>query len=159
MIQTNECMLPGRHMPHSVETRQNDISTKKQQWIKPFLIFLFFLIGLTATHAQNLQGGISGKVNMVDGQPLRAISVSLPEADRQTLTDDEGNYHFANLNAGSYTVKLQILGAKEVRLPAEVKAGETTILDYQLTRENIQAIQEVVIMKNTNRFSKKKAGL
>ncbi|WP_374465148.1 TonB-dependent receptor domain-containing protein [Chryseobacterium sp.] len=151
-------MLPGRHMPHSAETRQNDISTKKQQWIKPIFIFLYSLIGLTTLHAQNLQGSISGKVNMVDGQPLRAISVSLPEANRQTLTDDEGNYHFVNLNAGSYTVKLQILGAKEVRLPAEVKAGETTILDYQLTQENIQAIQEVVIMKNTNRFSKKESG-
>jgi len=158
MIQPNECMFPGKHMTHSAETRQNDISTKNQQWVKPFLILLFLLIGLTAIQAQNLQGGISGKVNMVDGQPLRAISVSLPEADRQTLTDDEGNYHFANLNAGSYTVKLQILGAKEVRLPVEVKAGETTILDYQLTQENIQAIQEVVIMKNTNRFSKKESG-
>ncbi len=61
---------------------------------------------------------------MVDGQPLRSISVSLLEADRQTLTDDDGNYRFTNIKAGSYTVKLQILGSEEIRIPVEVKAGK-----------------------------------
>ncbi|MFZ4931094.1 TonB-dependent receptor domain-containing protein [Chryseobacterium sp. Mn2064] len=158
MIQSNENMLLAGCMNHSVGTRQNDTSTKKIQWYQPFLIFFFSLLSVTNLLAQEQQQGeITGKVSMIDGQPLRAISVSLVEADRQTLTDDDGNYHFANLNAGTYTVKFQILGSKEIRLPVEVKIGEDTQLDYQLTKENIQAIQEVVIMKNTNRFSKKES--
>lgn len=159
MIQSNENMPLRGHMTHSKRTVQNKTAVSKMiPWYQPFLVFCFSLLSLTSLLAQNVQGGITGKVNMVDGQPLRAISVSLLETNRQTLTDDEGNYYFEDLNAGNYTIKLQILGTKEVRLPVEVKAGEISTLDYQLTKENIQAIQEVVIMKNTNRFSKKESG-
>ncbi|OBS14938.1 TonB-dependent receptor [Elizabethkingia miricola] len=125
--------------------------------IQPFLIILFSILSLIGVDAQTTQGSLTGKVTMVDGEPLTSISVSLLGTDRQTLTDDAGIYKFGNLNAGQYTIKLQILGSKEVRLPVEVKAGENTQLDYQLTKENIMAIQEVVIMKNTNRFSKKES--
>ncbi|WP_407532889.1 TonB-dependent receptor domain-containing protein [Elizabethkingia miricola] len=118
---------------------------------------LFSVLSLIVINAQTIQGSLTGKVTMVDGEPLTSISVSLLGTDRQTLTDDAGIYKFGNLNAGQYTIKLQILGSKEVRLPVEVKAGENTQLDYQLTKENIMAIQEVVIMKNTNRFSKKES--
>jgi iron complex outermembrane receptor protein len=159
MIQSNENVPLRGHMTHSKRTVQNKAAVSKMiPWYQPFLVFCFSLLSLTSLLAQNVQGGITGKVNMVDGQPLRAISVSLLETNRQTLTDDEGNYHFEDLHPGNYTIKLQILGTKEVRLPVEVKAGETSTLDYQLTKENIQAIQEVVIMKNTNRFSKKESG-
>jgi iron complex outermembrane receptor protein len=60
---------------------------------------------------------------MVDGEPLTSISVSL-------LAQTANPYRrcryiqIRNLNAGQYTIKLQILGSKEVRLPVEVKAGE-----------------------------------
>ncbi|WP_221407395.1 carboxypeptidase-like regulatory domain-containing protein [Elizabethkingia miricola] len=121
------------------------------------MIILFSVLSLIGIDAQTTQGSLTGKVTMVDGEPLTSISVSLLNTDRQTLTDDTGIYKFGNLNAGQYTIKLQILGSKEVRLPVEVKAGENTQLDYQLTKENIMAIQEVVIMKNTNRFSKKES--
>ncbi|MET7035893.1 TonB-dependent receptor [Elizabethkingia miricola] len=121
------------------------------------MIILFSILSLIGVDAQTTQGSLTGKVTMVDGEPLTSISVSLLGTDRQTLTDDSGIYKFGNLNAGQYTIKLQILGSKEVRLPVEVKAGENTQLDYQLTKENIMAIQEVVIMKNTNRFSKKES--
>ena len=159
MIQSSGNELLMESMIHFKEAKQEDASPNKiMQWSKPFLIFFFSLISFTKVYAQDVQSGITGKVNMVDGQPLRAISVSLLETDRQTLTDDDGNYHFENVNAGTYTIKLQILGSKEIRITVEVKTGEMTTLDYQLTKENIQAIQEVVIMKNVNRFSKKESG-
>lgn len=144
--------------PGKTKNTNKLLKTKMPQWTKLLFILVFSLINLVKVYAQDTQGGIGGKVNMIDGQPLRAISVSLLGTDHQTLTDDEGAYRFVNLNTGSYTVKFQILGSKEIRLPVEVKAGETTTLDYQLTKENILAIQEVVIMKNTNRFSKKESG-
>ncbi|MCL1666743.1 TonB-dependent receptor [Elizabethkingia ursingii] len=117
----------------------------------------FLLLGLAKINAQTTQGALTGKITMVDGEPLTSISVSLLGSERQTLTDDAGIYRFVNLNPGKYVIKLQILGSKEVRLPVEIKADENTQLDYQLTKENILAIQEVVIMKNTNRFSKKES--
>ncbi|NHQ67539.1 TonB-dependent receptor [Elizabethkingia miricola] len=145
--------LDTKGLQHKKNTIQNIITDR----IQPFLIILFSVLSLIGIDAQTTQGSLTGKVTMVDGEPLTSISVSLLDTDRQTLTDDAGIYKFGNLNAGQYTIKLQILGSKEVRLPVEVKAGENTQLDYQLTKENIMAIQEVVIMKNTNRFSKKES--
>ncbi|AJW63115.1 Ferric-pseudobactin 358 receptor precursor [Elizabethkingia miricola] len=145
--------LDTRGLQHKKKTIQNIITDR----IQPFLIILFSVLSLIGVDAQTTQGSLTGKVTMVDGEPLTSISVSLLGTDRQTLTDDVGIYKFGNLNAGQYTIKLQILGSKEVRLLVEVKAGENTQLDYQLTKENIMAIQEVVIMKNTNRFSKKES--
>ena len=145
--------LDTKGLQHKKNTIQNIITNR----IQPFLIMLFSVLSLIGIDAQTTQGSLTGKVTMVDGEPLTSISVSLLDTDRQTLTDDAGIYKFGNLNAGQYTIKLQILGSKEVRLPVEVKAGENTQLDYQLTKENIMAIQEVVIMKNTNRFSKKES--
>nr|WP_233174301.1 TonB-dependent receptor [Elizabethkingia sp. ASV34] len=161
MMQCNEDLffqnqtksLDTKGLQHKKNTIQNIITDR----IQPFLIILFSVLSLIGVDAQTTQGSLTGKVTMVDGEPLTSISVSLLNTDRQTLTDDAGIYKFGNLNAGQYTIKLQILGSKEVRLPVEVKAGENTQLDYQLTKENIMAIQEVVIMKNTNRFSKKES--
>lgn len=161
MMQCNEDLffqnqtksLDTKGLQHKKNTIQNIITDR----IQPFLIILFSVLSLIGIDAQTTQGSLTGKVTMVDGEPLTSISVSLLNTDRQTLTDDTGIYKFGNLNAGQYTIKLQILGSKEVRLPVEVKAGENTQLDYQLTKENIMAIQEVVIMKNTNRFSKKES--
>ncbi|MDX8566357.1 TonB-dependent receptor [Elizabethkingia sp. HX XZB] len=161
MMQCNEDLffqnqtksLDTKGLQHKKKTIQNIITDR----IQPFLIMLFSVLSLIGVDAQTTQGSLTGKVTMVDGEPLTSISVSLLGTDGQTLTDDAGIYKFGNLNAGQYTIKLQILGSKEVRLPVEVKAGENTQLDYQLTKENIMAIQEVVIMKNTNRFSKKES--
>ncbi|OPC13993.1 TonB-dependent receptor [Elizabethkingia miricola] len=161
MMQCNEDLffqnqtksLDTKGLQHKKNTIKNIITDR----IQPFLIILFSILSLIGVDAQTTQGSLTGKVTMVDGEPLTSISVSLLGTDRQTLTDDSGIYKFGNLNAGQYTIKLQILGSKEVRLPVEVKAGENTQLDYQLTKENIMAIQEVVIMKNTNRFSKKES--
>ncbi|WP_407535103.1 TonB-dependent receptor domain-containing protein [Elizabethkingia miricola] len=161
MMQCNEDLffqnqtksLDTKGLQHKKNTIQNIITDR----IQPFLIMLFSVLSLIGVDAQTTQGSLTGKVTMVDGEPLTSISVSLLGTDRQTLTDDAGIYKFGNLNAGQYTIKLQILGSKEVRLPVEVKVGENTQLDYQLTKENIMAIQEVVIMKNTNRFSKKES--
>ncbi|WP_244614424.1 TonB-dependent receptor [Elizabethkingia argenteiflava] len=120
-------------------------------------MFLLFWTG-AGLQAQALTGGLSGKVTMVDGQPLPSISVSLQEMKLQTLTDDKGVYRFQNLNEGRYIVKFQILGIKEILLPVEVVAGKITILDYQLPKENILSIQEVVLVKNNlHSFSKKES--
>ena len=141
----------------TIEKNKGALKYKAIKRYNSFLSLLFLLISSLMIHAQALSGSLTGKVTMVDGQPLGSISVSVLGTERQTLTDDEGVYRFGNLNAGNYTLRFQILGSREVRIPVEIKPGETATLNYQLTKENIRAIQEVVIMKNTNRFSKKES--
>ena len=102
-------------------------------------------------------GTVSGRIISVDNQPLELVSVSLIELRKGTLTDNQGNYSIPNVAPGTYTVRIQMLGAAEKDLPVEVKANQTAVVDYQLTEENIRALQEVTVVGNTNKFSKKES--
>lgn len=109
-----------------------------------------------STFAQS-PGKISGRITLVDGQPIASASVSIVETNRGTLTDNQGNYAFNNIPAGKYTIRIQILGAPQKDISAEVTADQTLTVNYQLTKENVQALQEVTIAGTTNKFSKKES--
>lgn len=102
-------------------------------------------------------GAVSGQVISFDNQPLELVSVSLVELKKGTLTDNEGNYLLPALTPGKYMLRIQMLGAKEIALPVEVVAGQTAVVNYQLTRENITALQDVKVESNRNKFSKKES--
>lgn len=94
---------------------------------------------------------------MVDGQPFSSASVSLVELNKSTLTNEEGNYSFTKIPAGTYHIKIQVLGAAQKDIEIVVIAGQIAIADYQLPKENVMALQEVTISGNVNRFSKKES--
>ncbi|MCX2480952.1 TonB-dependent receptor [Pedobacter sp. MC2016-15] len=103
-------------------------------------------------------GKISGRVTLVDGQPFGSASVSLIETQQTTLTNDGGHYSFANVPEGAYTIRIQVLGAAQKDLKVQVTAGQTTTANYQLPKENVQALQEVIIGgNNKNKFAKKES--
>jgi iron complex outermembrane receptor protein len=108
-------------------------------------------------NAQAQTGNISGKITMVDGQPLASASVSIVSISKITLSDANGNYALNNLTIGNYTIKIQVLGAPEKDLAVTVTAGQTTIADYQLPKENVMALQEVTVSGNKNKFAKKES--
>jgi iron complex outermembrane receptor protein len=122
-----------------------------------FTSFLGLIISLLTSHAQTGTGAITGQVTAVDNQPIELVSVTLVETNKGTLTDTKGNYTFANIPAGNYTIRIQLLGAKEKDIPVEVKAGETVTIDFHLTQENIQSLQQVTVTRTTNKFSKKES--
>ena len=117
------------------------------------LIFGSFLIAF----AQPNTGSITGQITAVDGQPIELVSITLIETNRGTLTDIKGNYTFANVLPGKYTIRIQLLGAKEKDIPVEVITGETATVDFQLAKENIQSMQQVTVTGNRNRLSKKES--
>ncbi|MBB6109021.1 iron complex outermembrane recepter protein [Mucilaginibacter lappiensis] len=126
--------------------------------MKPlFILLLIFLSPLSLRVYAQTNGHISGTVTMVDGRPLASGSVSLIELSKTTLTDEHGHYAFNDIAAGTYTVKIQVLGAAEKDLQVKVTAGQTSTADYQFPKENVTALQEVTVSGNKNRFSKKES--
>lgn len=123
---------------------------------------LFLLIALSVTlfcmpvFAQSA-GKIAGTVTMVDGSPLTSTPVSIVGTTRYTLTDEKGNYAFANVVPGAYTIKIQVFGAAEKDLQVQVVADQTATVDYKLPKENVRALQEVTVSGNTNKFAKKES--
>ncbi|GAA3991958.1 TonB-dependent receptor [Mucilaginibacter dorajii] len=122
-----------------------------------FTILFAILLGSSLALQAQTMGNLSGKVTMVDGSPLASASVSIIGTTKATLTDENGNYSFNNLDAGSYTIKVQVLGSPEKDLPVQVVAGQTAIVNYQLPKENVTALQEVTVSGNKNKFSKKES--
>jgi iron complex outermembrane receptor protein len=121
-----------------------------------FLFTTLLLLGFYNSFAQTT-GNIDGKVALVDSRPAGSVSVSLVELHKNTLTDDQGNYTFKKITPGNYTIRIQMLGAAQKDLSVAVIAGQTTNINYQLAEENVQALQEVTIGGNANRFSKKES--
>src|SRR5690606_28355029 len=58
-------------------------------------------------------GGIQGKVQDGDQQPLAGASVHIVELNRQAGTDEAGNYSFTGIPNGSYTVTASYLGYEQ----------------------------------------------
>ena len=102
-------------------------------------------------------GAISGSVVSKDSLPLELVSVSLVNTKIATLTDLKGEYSLPNLAPGKYIVRMQLLGATEKDIPVTVNPGETTIVSFRLTKENIRSLQEVTVATGVNRFSKKES--
>lgn len=126
--------------------------------MKPiFTLLLIFLSSLSLRVYAQTTGQISGTVTMVDGRPLASGSVSLIELSKTTLTDEHGHYAFNDVAPGTYTVKIQVLGAAEKDLQVKVTAEQTITADYQFPKENVTALQEVTVSGNKNRFSKKES--
>lgn len=125
------------------------------RYLYVLLTACLLLVGIT-TFAQG-PGKISGRVTLIDGQPYASASVSLLETGKSTLTDEEGYYIFSNVAPGNYTVRFQLLGNPQKDLRVSVVQGETAKLDYQLERENVQALQEVTVAGATNKFTQKES--
>ncbi|PAW92320.1 TonB-dependent receptor [Mucilaginibacter sp. MD40] len=117
---------------------------------------IFILLFTIAASAQTT-GSITGTVRLVNGDPFASASVSIIETGKGTLTDEQGNYTFLNITAGVYHLKIQVLGAPEKILQVKVADGQTSRGDYQLPKENVQALQEVSINSSRNRFAKKES--
>jgi len=122
-----------------------------------YCILLTCLVSGFSICAAQTTGSISGKITLIDGSPFSSVSVTLIENHRATLTDAGGNYTFNNLLPGRYTIRIQILGAKEKDLDVVVNADKVTEASYHLTKENVQALQEVTITSAANKFSKKES--
>jgi iron complex outermembrane receptor protein len=102
-------------------------------------------------------GNVEGRITSLDNQPIELVSISLVQLKKGTLTNNDGTYHIENVSPGKYTLRIQMLGAKEIDLAVEIVAGQTATVNFQLTKENIQALQEVRIVGNVNKFSKKES--
>src|SRR5687768_53680 len=91
-------------------------------WNRPSMMLLallaLLLLPMPAAADGPQTGTIDGQVVDAQGQALPGVTVNLagPQGEKTTVTDDEGRYRFALLQAGRYTVgaSLEGLGSTEL---------------------------------------------
>ena len=87
---------------------------------------------VTEEEAGILTGMVSDKA---DGLPIAGATVKLTGTDYKTETDNDGEYLFDSLPAGTYTVEISILDYQIAKLTDQkVIAGGETIADFEMLK-------------------------
>lgn len=76
-------------------------------------------------------------------QPVAGAVVSITETEESTTTDEKGQYGLYNLDAGTYTVQVRMLGYQTTKQTVVIK-NENVILDFTLNPLNIMK-EEVIV--------------
>ena len=78
------------------------------------------VLGLTAgAFAQTFQGGIRGVIQDADGGVLPGVTVTIENegtgVSRTAVANAVGEYNFANVQPGTYTLRAELSGFRAVR--------------------------------------------
>ncbi len=87
-----------------------------------------------AGEAIHRQVSIAGNVRAADsGQPLEGALVKLVDRPEEARTAWDGHFHFMDLPAGQYTLRLSAHGYQEVSQVVQLVKTGPKILDLQVT--------------------------
>lgn len=114
------------------------------------LLLLCLTVSVFAQHA-----GIRGQILTSDGQPAEFVTVGIKELQLGTITDGKGHFRLKKVPNGVHKLYVQLLGYGAIEKTIEVD-GETMLPAISLN-EDAQALQEVLIKGNINRFASKES--
>jgi iron complex outermembrane receptor protein len=109
--------------------------------LKNTTISLLLLLVSITLHAQNLR--LTGKIRDTNLQPLKGVVVTLIPANQQVSTDATGSFMFGNLSKGTYQLKANLAGYKEISIAIPIK---TSVKDVSISMHIIQhQLEEVTV--------------
>jgi hypothetical protein len=106
--------------------------------------FLFvFIVTATATFGQT-SSSLTGRITL-DGNPLPGVTVTITspnlQGTRAIASDVNGNYNFAALPAGTYTVRFEMESVQTVSKTAQIGPGQTGRVDGEM---HLTAVAEAI---------------
>ncbi|MEN0054533.1 MAG: TonB-dependent receptor [Mucilaginibacter sp.] len=104
--------------------------------------------------AQSTTGSIQGTVKTTDGQPAAMVNIVLNGTNKGANVNERGTYRINKILPGTYTITAKLVGYVTTSKQAEVKSGETLVIDFTITEDN-QTLKEVSISAGYNKFAKK----
>lgn len=91
-------------------------------------------------------GVISGKIVDANDQfSLPGATLKIENTNKYTVSDQNGNYQFLNLQPGIYTVYIEYLGYEKTSHQIEVKENQTAVIDFSLN-SGLNELSEVVVV-------------
>ncbi|SFU28257.1 TonB-dependent receptor [Pustulibacterium marinum] len=109
------------------------------------ITFVTWIVALFTGFAQPGNGNIHGTITDDYGIYVPGASVMITSLDRGEVSDQDGEFTFVNIPAGSYTVTVKYLGFKNTEVTVEVTTGKTAALDIVLSSENVE-LEEVEVI-------------
>jgi len=118
-----------------------------------FLALFVCLLQLAAQNAKPVQQLRGTVADAVLGTPLEGVTVTLPALNLSAVTDARGEFRFASLPIGTYTVQFSSTGYKESAIEnLVVSSGKEAVLSLSMTQSVKES--EAVIVKASSRKNK-----
>ena len=106
-----------------------------------FVALTAFGMPLDAQETGRITGTVVSAANM---RPLDGAQVSIEGTGMGALANAQGRYLVLNVPAGTYTVRVTMIGFATTQQEVTVTAGGTATADFQLT-ETALALEELVV--------------
>jgi outer membrane receptor protein involved in Fe transport len=112
------------------------------------------LLAATASWAQGIPTGtLNGNVSDENRAPLPGVSVTATspalQGTRTTVTNVNGDYTFAFLPPGEYTIKMALSGFQTATRTAKVSSGQEIAVSAKLSMANVESAVTVVAQSET----------
>src|SRR5699024_8632593 len=109
---------------------------------KLLLTVVAFLFTVGAAFAQS--GTLTGTVtDASSGEPLPGVNVFIPDLERGSATNAEGQFTINNIEYGTYTVRASYIGYTTFEQEVTIDQGTVT-LDVQLSA-GTQQLEDIVV--------------
>lgn len=115
-------------------------------------ILLTSVLTLASTAAWS-EGQLQGKVSTASSDlSLEGAIVTLVELGQQVKTNRDGRYFFPQVPAGSYTLRADYLGSKQISRTVKIEDDSLSIESFQL--ESDQPMEQVLVVGNAAGLNK-----
>ncbi|MCK4765772.1 MAG: carboxypeptidase regulatory-like domain-containing protein [Candidatus Aminicenantes bacterium] len=111
---------------------------KKKNFFKILILALLLLLFFVDCREKGgitiFYGSIAGKIiDAVTGSAVKDVSITIVELQKETTSDSQGDYSFAQIETGAYTLKATASGYDEKTVQVTVNKDETANADFSLT--------------------------
>ena len=103
-------------------------------------------------------GIIRGKVISNENVPLENVNIMLNNTQLGTETSANGTFEIADIEAGSYTLKVSFVGYTTQKIQVMVTENQTTDIADITLKKSVQSLDEVMVNgERKNKFSRKQS--
>lgn len=111
-------------------------------------IILILLIGFSGIiYAQKK---VIGTILDSKNNALTAVTITIPELNKATKSDDNGNYFFNNLPNGNFKIIFKCIGFETIT--KEIKIKEGTTIQNEILIEETHQMDEVIVSTSFNKL-------
>jgi outer membrane receptor protein involved in Fe transport len=101
-------------------------------------LLLVLLCAITLSSYAQRSGSIRGVIKDPAGNALPAITVKILSTNKATISGEQGEYAFTNVQPGNYTLSFSGVGLTTIEKKADVKAGQERSLSITLDNSEVE---------------------
>jgi iron complex outermembrane receptor protein len=118
----------------------------KYIYMRSFIPVTLIAVSNLLCAISNAQTGvIKGSIITSDGKAAEQVNVTLQEIKTSTVSSVTGEYFFAHIKPGNYTLFASYTGLQTQRKQVTVNDGDTVLIDITLV-ENRNELEEVIVV-------------